>query len=275
MDDLDSFFDDVDRAETNVSIEAAPPKQQQTDDSNNKDPNSQTAAGRRSDSRQNDGDDGPSAAKKRRTEPSSSGRRPHGGVVAAASSFVSASVIPPPPPPPPPPPASVPAQFERPPPPPPAMPDGSHINTISNHNNNNHNNIIHNSDTAPQKKPHVRTAAGKTWTDATLSDWPDDDFRLFVGNLDPLVTDAQLEQHFAVPYASVQRSRVIRDNNKKGESVGYGFVSFSNALECAKALREQDQSWLGGRPIRIKRSHWKDRELKERQKKDKQKNKRR
>jgi RNA recognition motif. (a.k.a. RRM, RBD, or RNP domain) len=117
------------------------------------------------------------------------------------------------------------------------------------------------------KKAHVRTAAGKTWTDAALADWPDDDFRLFVGNLDPTVTDAQLHQHFG-QYASLQRVRVIR-HHKTQVSQGYGFVSLHNALECAAALREQDQTWLGGRPIRIKRSHWKDREWKERQKKNK------
>jgi hypothetical protein len=37
-------------------------------------------------------------------------------------------------------------------------------------------------------------------------------------------------------------------------------------LECARAIREQDQTWLGGRPIRIKRSHWKDREVSGKQK---------
>jgi RNA recognition motif. (a.k.a. RRM, RBD, or RNP domain) len=119
-----------------------------------------------------------------------------------------------------------------------------------------------------KKKPHIRTTAGKTWVDATLADWPDDDFRLFVGNLDPAVTDAQLYQHF-VKYASLNQVRVIRDN-KTGNSSGYGFVSLQNALECAAAIREQDQTWLGGRPIRIKRSHWKDRELKERKKKEQQ-----
>lgn len=80
--------------------------------------------------------------------------------------------------------------------------------------------------------------------------WPEKDFRLFAGNLDPATNDDQLFQHFA-KYTSLNQVRVTRDS--KGNSKGYGFVSFSNALECAKALREQDQTWLGSRPIRVKR----------------------
>jgi hypothetical protein len=120
-----------------------------------------------------------------------------------------------------------------------------------------------------QSKPHIRQVAGKVWVDPTLSDWPDNDFRIFVGNLDPNVTDEQLFQHFSKHYPSLNQVRIVRDKKKNNVSLGYGFVSLLDPLECAKAIREQDQSWLGGRPIRIKRSHWKDRELQERQQKQK------
>ena len=110
---------------------------------------------------------------------------------------------------------------------------------------------------------HVRTAGGKTWVDHSLDDWPDNDFRIFVGNLAAEVGDAPLYEHFT-KYASLQRAKIVRNHGgkKRGESKGYGFVSFADALDCAKAIREMDQTWLGGRPIRIKRSTWKDRELK-------------
>jgi RNA recognition motif. (a.k.a. RRM, RBD, or RNP domain) len=134
-----------------------------------------------------------------------------------------------------------------------------------------HNNITHtatttngnnaHTTTANHHAPHVRTAAGKVWVDATLSDWPQNDYRIFVGNLDPTVTDVQLYQHFQEQYASLHQVRIIRDPKKKNTSLGYGFVSMMDPIECAQALRTLDQSWLGGRPIRIKRSHWKDREL--------------
>jgi hypothetical protein len=119
--------------------------------------------------------------------------------------------------------------------------------------------------------PHLRQVAGKVWVDPTLSDWPDNDYRIFVGNLDPNVTDEQLYEHFC-KYPSLHQVRIIRDKKKNNTSLGYGFVSLLDPLEFAKAIREQDQSWLGGRQIRIKRSHWKDRELHERQNKQKHSN---
>lgn len=237
-DDLEAFFDDINQAEASVISQGA----HNTDDNNNND---------------NDNDPPQPPAKKVKTDPPI---RPRGVVVAAATSVKanqesldrtfsltekqSTNTIGPAPPPAmsllmsPPPPAI-------PPPPPPPPP------TIG-------------PEATQSTKPHVRTAAGKTWIDPTLANWPDNDFRLFVGNLDPATTDAQLYQHFS-GYSSLNQVLVVRDS--KGNSKGYGFVSLANALECAKALREQDQSWLQSRPIRIKRSHWKDREVKTKKKK--------
>ena len=128
-----------------------------------------------------------------------------------------------------------------PPPPPPPPPPGSLPNVNKT------------------QKPHVRTAAGHTWIDPTLNEWPENDFRIFVGNLDKSVTDQQLYDHF-VKYPSLAKAKVVRD--PKGASKGYGFVSLLKPLECAKAIREMDQTWLSSRPIRTKRSDWKERELK-------------
>ena len=174
-------------------------------------------------------------------------KRPMGVVVAAAASASKAVVIPPPPPPtiqdeevklftiPPPPP----------PPPPPVMPPPMpHPPVDSN---------------AVTKNAHVRSAAGKVWKDSSLADWPENDYRLFVGNLSKDVTDQQLFEHFH-KYPSLQMVKVIMDN--KGVSKGYGFVSLLEPLECARAMREMDQTWLSSRPIQVKRSDWKDRELK-------------
>lgn len=121
-------------------------------------------------------------------------------------------------------------------------------------------------------KAHVRTAAGQTWVDPTLDEWPENDFRIFVGNLDPTTTDEQVWQHFS-RYPSLLKARVIRDKRKDNVSKGYAFVSMGNALECAKALRELDQSWLGSRPCRLKRCNAADRDLSQVRKKDKKKQK--
>ena len=56
--------------------------------------------------------------------------------------------------------------------------------------------------------------------------------------------------------------------NEEGISRGYGFVSVSDPKDCARAIREMDQSWLGSRPIKVKRSEWREREWKEAKKRD-------
>jgi RNA recognition motif-containing protein len=66
--------------------------------------------------------------------------------------------------------------------------------------------------------------------------------------------------------------KIVKDA-KTGLSKGFGFCSLLDPLECAKAIREMDQTWLSSRPIRIKRSDWKDRELKEVRKKEAMKKK--
>jgi hypothetical protein len=116
-----------------------------------------------------------------------------------------------------------------------------------------------NTTTSNTKKPIKRMAAGKVWVDSTLDDWPENDFRIFVGNMPRDVTDQQLHDHFAAKYTSLAKAKVVMD--AKGISKGYGFCSFLQPLDCAKAIREMDQTWLSSRPIRVKRSDWKDRNM--------------
>ena len=114
-----------------------------------------------------------------------------------------------------------------------------------------------------QKKPAVlRTAAGKVWEDPELADWDPskirhhfhtmilslDDFRIFVGDLGRDVTEAMLRTAFAA-YPSLSRVRIVKDNNVRSEvpqSRGYGFVSFTDPHEFARALREMNGSRLMG-----------------------------
>lgn len=110
-----------------------------------------------------------------------------------------------------------------------------------------------------------RIAAGKNWTDNTLADFPENDYRLFVGNLPKDINDAKLVETFSSKYASFAMARIIYDKTNQ-TSKGYGFVSLLDPREAARAIREMDQSWLGSRPIKVKLSDWKDRDLKQVQK---------
>ena len=95
--------------------------------------------------------------------------------------------------------------------------------------------------------------------DHTLDDWPTDDFRIFVGNLGWDVTDDILARAFQTKYSSFQRARVVRDA-KSNKVKGYGFVSFNDFVEGARALKEMDGKYVGNRPVKLSKSTWKARE---------------
>jgi hypothetical protein len=98
----------------------------------------------------------------------------------------------------------------------------------------------------------VRTAAGERWIDPTLSEWPDNDFRIFVGNLAPEVNDTMLIQAFS-QYESFSKARVVR-NPKTKQSRGFGFVSFADSKHGAQALKEMHNQYIASRPCQLKRS---------------------
>ncbi|KAL9178697.1 hypothetical protein ACHAXT_003828 [Thalassiosira profunda] len=240
MDDLDAFFDEVDTAvkevEEKEDSEAAADATKQ--------PAAKPSASAAADEER--------PAKRAKVAASSA---PVKNLVASSVPVISiAPPLPPGPPPsaassaipPPPPPASLNASIlsnpDAPhPPPPPPLPPAAQTN--------------------PNAKPNVRSAAGETWTDPTLAQWPENDFRLFVGNLAKDLKQHHLEQHFG-KYPSFAMARIMY-NKADGKSRGYGFVSVLDPKDCAKAIREMDQSWLGSRPIKVKLSEWKDREWKE------------
>ncbi|RLN64845.1 hypothetical protein BBP00_00003181 [Phytophthora kernoviae] len=108
-------------------------------------------------------------------------------------------------------------------------------------------------------KRHLRLAGGSVWEDPTLEDWPDNDFRLFCGDLGNEVSDELLAHSFG-NYATFQRARVVRDKLTH-KSRGYGFVSFTDPFDCAKALREMNGKYIGNRPVKLSKSKWQDRNI--------------
>ncbi|KAI9216531.1 hypothetical protein BC828DRAFT_339163, partial [Blastocladiella britannica] len=110
-----------------------------------------------------------------------------------------------------------------------------------------------------RKKKLFRYAAGEKWVDTSLDDWPDNDYRLFVGDLGPEVATQQLEQAFG-KYASFQKALVVR-NTKTEKSKGYGFASFMNADDYTKAFQEYNNKYIGSRPVKLRKSTWKDRNM--------------
>lgn len=110
-----------------------------------------------------------------------------------------------------------------------------------------------------KKLKNLRKAGGEMWCDPTLEEWPENDFRMFCGDLGNEVTDEILANAFR-KYPSFQKARVLRDK-RTGKTKGYGFISFKESEDYIKAMREMNGKYVGNRPIRLKRSTWKDRNI--------------
>ncbi|KAK8797216.1 hypothetical protein WA158_004426 [Blastocystis sp. Blastoise] len=94
----------------------------------------------------------------------------------------------------------------------------------------------------------------------TLADWPDNDFRLFIGNLGKKTKDDVLTALFS-HYPSFNRAKVIWDK-RKDRTKGYGFVSFMDPLEAIRAMKEQNGKFCGDKPMMIQKGQWKKRDEK-------------
>ncbi|KAM8927574.1 RNA-binding protein 42 isoform 2-T2 [Pelodytes ibericus] len=112
----------------------------------------------------------------------------------------------------------------------------------------------------PEKlKRCIRTAAGTSWEDQSLLEWDTDDFRIFCGDLGNEVNDDILARAFS-RYPSFLKAKVIRDK-RTGKTKGYGFVSFKDPNDYVRAMREMNGKYVGSRPIKLRKSMWKDRNI--------------
>jgi hypothetical protein len=67
--------------------------------------------------------------------------------------------------------------------------------------------------TSDAQKVFVRKAAGETWVDDSLRDWPENDFRLFIGDLSKDVKEKALEetfQHYKVSHVIVMMISCVK-----------------------------------------------------------------
>lgn len=123
------------------------------------------------------------------------------------------------------------------------------------------------------KKPKkfIRAAGGTTWEDSTLQEWESDDFRIFCGDLGNDVNNEILSRAFN-KYPSFLKAKVVRDK-RTNKTKGYGFVSFKDPTDFIRAMREMNGKYVGSRPIKLRKSCWKDRSLEVAKKKVKEKQK--
>ena len=103
-----------------------------------------------------------------------------------------------------------------------------------------------------KKKTVIRAGGGHSWEDDSLLDWDPAHPRFFVGNLAGEVSDDSLLKAFA-KYPSVVKARVVRDK-RTTKSKGFGFISFSNADDFARAGKEMNGKYIGSHPIILRRA---------------------
>ncbi|BES94616.1 RNA recognition motif. (a.k.a. RRM, RBD, or RNP domain) [Nesidiocoris tenuis] len=120
-----------------------------------------------------------------------------------------------------------------------------------------------------KNKKLIRVAGGQTWEDSTLAEWEDDDFRLFCGDLGNDVTDEVLTRAFS-KYPSFLKARVVRDK-RTNKTKGFGFVSFKDPQDFIRATKEMNGRYVGSRPIKLRKSSWRNRSMDQVRKKDKEK----
>lgn len=108
-------------------------------------------------------------------------------------------------------------------------------------------------------KKYLRAAGGEIWEDMTLDEWPENDFRIFCGDLGNECNDNTLANAFK-KYTSFAKAKVVREK-RSGKSKGYGFASFLDPADCARALKEMDGKYVGNRPIKLRKSTWQERDI--------------
>jgi RNA recognition motif-containing protein len=82
----------------------------------------------------------------------------------------------------------------------------------------------------------IRKVGSETWVDESLEQWPDNDFRIFCGNMGNEVNDEVLSNAFK-KYPSFFKAKVVKDKRTL-KSKGFGFVSLTNVDDYIKAMRE-------------------------------------
>ena len=140
---------------------------------------------------------------------------------------------------------------------PPPPPRAAYASTASTATTT-HGRVIPGVEYKPIGKALARKAGGDKWDDSSLAEWPEDDHRIFVGDLGNECNDEMLARAFA-KYPSFAKAKVVMDKMNPGKNKGYGFVSFLDIGDYARAMKEMAGKFIGNRPVKLRKSTWSER----------------
>jgi hypothetical protein len=104
----------------------------------------------------------------------------------------------------------------------------------------------------------LRGTSDKTWVDSSLSEWPENDYRIHVRDLPADATDQDLAEAFQ-RYRSFAKAKVIFDSS--GRNRRYGFVSLLDVNDYIDAMKTMNNAFIKSRRVTLLPSKWKDKNL--------------
>lgn len=106
-----------------------------------------------------------------------------------------------------------------------------------------------------KKTIQLRQNGNKVWNDETMSEWPENDYRIMVKQLPVDATDNQLYNFFKEKFKSCAKARVIYDSSGRGQR--YGFVSFMDVEDYISVLKNMSRCFFLSKEIELLPSEWK------------------
>ncbi len=85
------------------------------------------------------------------------------------------------------------------------------------------------------------------------------EMQVYIGDLEPAVTEHKLLELFKVRYPSAFNAKIITDPATK-ISKGYGFIKFTNHEEGHRAIQEMNGQSLLGKPFKVSTAYLKPKE---------------
>jgi RNA recognition motif-containing protein len=116
---------------------------------------------------------------------------------------------------------------------------------------------------APNRLPRqsnavIRVSGEKVWSDPSLAEWPENDYRIHVQGLPADAMDRDLANAFR-QYRSFAKAKVVSDSS--GRSKRYGFVSLLDVNDYIDAMKTMSHAFIKGRRVSLSPSKWREKSL--------------